>query len=72
MNALDHTNLNELIASLQDAKYIGAFKAAKVISELADENSRLKQRIMDLEDLIEEEKVVSRWQFVDGEMRKTK
>jgi hypothetical protein len=72
MKALDHVDLDELIAHLQNANYIGAFKAAKIISELADENSRLKQRILDLEDLIEEEKVVSRWEYVDGEMRKTK
>jgi hypothetical protein len=51
MNALDHVDLDELIAHLQDANYIGAFKAAKVISELADENSRLRQRVLDLQDL---------------------
>jgi hypothetical protein len=42
------------------------------IGRLERENSALKQRIMDLEDVIEESKVVSRWQYVDGEMRKTK
>jgi hypothetical protein len=72
MNALDHVDLDELIAHLQNANYIGAFKAAKVISELADENSRLRQRVLDLEDVIEESRVVHRWVFRDGKMEQIK
>jgi hypothetical protein len=72
MKALDHVDLDELIATLQDAKYIGAFKAAKVISELADENSRLRQRVLDLQDVIEESNVITRWVFRDGKMEQIK
>lgn len=72
MNALDHVDLDVLIETLQNSDFIGAFKAAKVISELADENSRLRQRVLDLEDKIEEDKVIRRWEFVDGELKQTK
>ena len=52
MRALEHVDLDELIATLQNSNFIGAFKAAKIISELADENCILRQRVLDLEDVI--------------------
>jgi hypothetical protein len=68
----------ELLAQINQLKkdfdnvlndYIG--KSLRVL-KLERENDALRQRIMDLEDVIEESKVVSRWEYVDGEMRKTK
>jgi hypothetical protein len=72
MNALDHVDLDELIRKLQNADANINFISAKVISELADENSRLRQRMMDLEDLLEEDKTIHRYEQVDGVWKQTK
>jgi hypothetical protein len=51
MNALDNVNLEALIGHLNKANYFGAFKAAKVITKLSDENARLRQCIDELEEI---------------------
>jgi hypothetical protein len=72
MVAMKQYEIEEVLQHLESAQYIGANKAISLIHKLNQRRLALQQRVWDLEQKVEEDSVVTRWEFVDGKMEKTK